>query len=196
VLEHRTEPNTTIYKEIIMLRFIVSLFNRKPQPTEPILQSNPDARDWSAHKAACRAARFQALREKHNDFVNATIEHIELEYVARLLMVLCVFATTIAMGQEIHHAPTAEQCHADIAVWKAQNKETIMKLPVQTLLQRSHYLHDCFDVLRDVKDLDGVDWSMMLRKAYEEHALHRAMDFIDRHNLDPQFYDEDAKGAR
>jgi hypothetical protein len=113
-----------------------------------------------------------------------------------LMLFVLGFATTFVMGQDIHHAPTAEQCRADIAVWKGEKKTTIIALPVQTLFQRSHYLSECFGVLRDVKDLDEVNWSMMLNKAYEEHALNRAMKFIDRHNFGPQFYDEDAKGAR
>lgn len=69
-----------------MLRFILTLlFNRKPQPTT-ILQNNQDPRDWSEHKAACRAARFQARREKHIGILNAIQEHVDEEYRARLML--------------------------------------------------------------------------------------------------------------
>jgi hypothetical protein len=138
---------------------------------------------------------FHPLESRLDDTIARANKAVEKAFLgAGLLCVLC-FAT-VATGQDIHHAPTAEQCRADIAVWKGETKATIMSLPVKTLLQRSPYLHDCNNVLLDVKDFDGVDWSRMLEKVFMQHALQRALDFIDRHNLDPQFYDEDAKGAR
>jgi len=112
------------------------------------------------------------------------------------MLFLLLTVTSVAWGQDIKHAPTAEQCKADMAVWKPQSKADTISLPVRTLLQRSIELYDCNRVLGDVQDRDGVEWALTMRGVYEQHISSRAMKFIDRNGLTHQFYDEDAKGAR
>ena len=61
-----------------------------PQPVQPtILQNNQDPRDWSEHKAACRAARFRARREKHIGLIPALMEHVDREVL--MLFIACLF---------------------------------------------------------------------------------------------------------
>lgn len=112
------------------------------------------------------------------------------------LLFLLLTVTSVAWGQEIQHAPTAEQCRADIAVWKAESKADITSLSVKTLLHRSNYLSDCKQVLRDAQDRDEAQWSATVRAVYDQHIIGRAMHFIERNSLGYQFYDQDAKGAR
>jgi len=112
------------------------------------------------------------------------------------MMFLLLTMASVAWGQDIQHAPTAEQCKADMAVWKGQSKEGIESLPINTLLLRADEMTDCNRVLRDVQDRDGAWWASDLRAVYEQHSLLRAKNFINRHGFGHQFIDEDAKGAR
>lgn len=116
--------------------------------------------------------------------------------VVVVLILGWLLATTAMHCQTITHAPTPEQCRADVAVWKTQIKADIVALPVRTLLERANYLSDCSNVLLDAQDRDGYKWVDTVRWVYQQHALGRALKFIDRNNLGHQFYDEDAKGAR
>ena len=113
-----------------------------------------------------------------------------------LLILAYLLATTAAHCQTMQHAPTAEQCRADIAVWKAQSEEQIIQLPFYTLNARVDELSECDIVLRDVKDLDGEEWSNTIEAAYNQHRFVRAMHFLERHDLSLGFLDEDEKGAR
>jgi hypothetical protein len=110
-----------------------------------------------------------------------------------ILALILLAATSTAFTQNIDHAPTADQCRADIAVWTAQSRADIVSLPVRTLLQRADYLSSCKNVL---SDRDGVEWALTLKGIYNEHIVSRALNFIDRNGLSHQFYDEDAKGVR
>lgn len=110
-----------------------------------------------------------------------------------ILALILLAATSAAFTQTIEHAPTAEQCRADIALWKAQLRAEIISLSVRTLLQRADYLSSCKNVLSDP---DGVEWSLTLKGIYNEHIVNRALNFIDRNGLSHHFYDEDANGAR
>ena len=116
-----------------------------------------------------------------------------------ILVYLLMGFTFLAHGQEIQHAPTAEQCSADIAVWKAQSKVDIIALPVGTLLLRSHELHECrtvFTSLAGGHASDDSEWATTLRDVYSQHITDRALKFINRHQLRAQFDNEDAQGAR
>jgi hypothetical protein len=97
-----------------MLRFIVSLFNRKSQSTEPILQNNLDARDWSAHKAACRAEKLRAAREQSIGFVPAILQHIDREYIKLLCLtaLASICLSALAMGQTMQEQKACyDQAH-------------------------------------------------------------------------------------
>lgn len=114
-----------------------------------------------------------------------------------MLALILLAATSAAFSQTIEHAPTAEQCRADMAVWKAAAKSSadLSVLPVQTLMERSQYLTNCNRVLSDVKDDNAAEWALLIRGGYDSHIAHRAFHFIDRRGLAQQFYREDAKGS-
>ena len=48
-----------------------------------------------------------------------------------ILALILLAATSAAFTQTIEHAPTAEQCRADIALWKAQLRAEIISLSVR-----------------------------------------------------------------
>jgi hypothetical protein len=83
-------------------------------------------------------------------------------------------------GQDMRHAPTADQCRADIAVWKARSRANITSLSFKTLFQRSNYLSECSQVFRDAQDRDGSEWAHTIWGTYEHHALQRALNFLER----------------
>ena len=114
----------------------------------------------------------------------------------RMILIL-VLTTVAAWGQEgVHHAPTAEQCKTDLAVWRAESKADVVALPINTLLQRSAYLAECYTVLQDGNDGESARWATTWQGLYDNHAISRAMKFISRHGLSQQFEKEDAKGIR
>lgn len=114
----------------------------------------------------------------------------------RTILILVLLTTVAAMGQEINHAPTAEQCKADVAVWKEEKREAIVALPFDTE-QRVIYIQKCEKVLFDPHTPSDV-WlnAFAMKRAYEEHLLDRLKKFINRNGLTRQFYEQDAKGAR
>jgi hypothetical protein len=120
---------------------------------------------------------------------------MRLTNLKRTTLILVLLTTIGAMGQDIHHAPTAEQCKADEAVWNAESKADIAALPVNTLLQRSNYLSACYKVLQNV-NFNSAVWALSWQGIYDAYAIRRALNFIDRHGLRHQFDEEDAKGAR
>ena len=114
----------------------------------------------------------------------------------RIILIL-VLTTVAARGQEgVHHPPTAEQCKADLVVWRAESKADVVALSINTLLQRSAYLAECYNVLQDDNDAESARWAVTWQGLYDNHAISRAMKFISRHGLSQKFEKEDAKGAR
>jgi len=111
--------------------------------------------------------------------------------VKKLLVMLAMFSMS-AVAQDIQHAPTAAQCQADIAVWKAESKVDIEALAVNTLVGRANELSDCSKVLVG----DGSELARTLRAVYDQHIENRYAHFVMRHGLGQQMVDEDAKGAR
>ena len=105
--------------------------------------------------------------------------------------------TVAAWGQqEIRHSATAEQCKADLDVWRTAKKADVVALPINTLLQRSAYLAECYAILQDRNDEESARQAATWQGLYDNHAISRAMKFISRHGLIQQFEKEDAKGAR
>jgi hypothetical protein len=54
------------------------------------------------------------------------------------LIIIFGLLTMGAKAQDIEHAPTADQCHADISVWYAEGKTDIAALSAHTLDIRRH----------------------------------------------------------
>ena len=115
----------------------------------------------------------------------------------RIILILALLITVAAWGQEeIHHAPNAEQCKDDLLVWRAESQTDVIALPINTLLQRSAYLAECYKALQDRNDTESARWAVTWQGLYDNHPISRAMKFISRHGLSKQFEKEDAKGAR
>jgi len=115
----------------------------------------------------------------------------------RTALILVLLTSVAAWGQEeMHHAPSAEQCKNDLVVWRAESKADVVALPIDTLLQRSAYLAECYSVLQDAKDVESARLAVTWQGLYDNHAISRAMKFISRHALSQQFEKEDAKGER
>jgi len=115
----------------------------------------------------------------------------------RIILALILLSSVAVWGQEeTHHAPTAEQCKDDLVAWRAESKSDVLALPINTLLQRSAYLAQCYGVFQDSNDAESARSAATWQGLYDNHAISRAMKFISRHGLSRQFEKEDAKGAR
>jgi len=116
-----------------------------------------------------------------------------------------------ATGQEHAHAPTLEQCKADVAVWgdsdaqleysKAQlafvkdgtsNKTEVNKLSMQELNERMAEMSDC---MKEVGPIEAKDYEGVV-SFYISIDGDRAYDFIVRHGLHDRFLLEDRQGKR
>ena len=115
----------------------------------------------------------------------------------RTILILALLTSLAALGQETHHAPTAEQCKADATVWFNQHLITPTvddALSFRELSARESEMADCLDVLessstdRNHAYEVGTSYGLMIGK--------REANFLKRHNLIRQFEKEDAQGAR
>lgn len=123
-----------------------------------------------------------------------------------LLPVLFLFVIPIA-GQ-VEHAPTPEQCKADADSWgiptwallvQHENEFAILAgvvkndraVSAKMIEARSREFTQC--VKTDNKQSDRY---AQAARAYAIGELARMGDFMQRHNLTTQFYDEDEQGKR
>jgi hypothetical protein len=109
------------------------------------------------------------------------------------LLVIVALLTMSAMTQDIEHAPTADQCHADISVWYGESKTDIAALSAHTLDVRRQEAWLCSAVLRDPREREKA---FGVFNVYVSHLQERMLNFITRHGFAQQFADEDAKGVR
>lgn len=103
------------------------------------------------------------------------------------------------------HAPTADVCRADSAVWNAEvmnhNPEASKtKLSYDELAARQNEMHSCRDIdparVGDSASIERINTYTLLESLYTNEIERRAVDFIFRHNLGKQFLAEDAAGTR
>ena len=123
----------------------------------------------------------------------------------RFLLPLLFLLVTPMTGQ-VANAPTVEQCNADADAWGipatsvfAANYEQFANLAnsmmrdrnvtAKTLEARTSELSQCVDGLHPGRYAQAD-------RAYTMAELVRMRNFMRRHNLMPQFYDEDAQGKR
>jgi hypothetical protein len=106
------------------------------------------------------------------------------------------------------HAPTAAQCLADVRLWQEQiteyqaasidhvqrgtpNNTAVVHQPVQQLARRAVEMGECATVdPSNANDYDGalVDYESARKDRYEQ--------FVIRHKLEHQLFQEDAAGIR
>jgi hypothetical protein len=123
----------------------------------------------------------------------------------KTVLAVAVLIVAPAFAREVEHAPTAAQCKADATLWSSQKSDffllygrtrnvqntVIERLTAKELLARSNEMADCATV-----DSDDARNYYELQSAYVELFLRRMNQFIERHNLMDQFYQEDEAGAR
>jgi|SRR5271167_5152938 len=109
------------------------------------------------------------------------------------MMFLLLTVTSVAWGQNIQHAPTEDQCRADLRLWWAEDKTTITSLSAYTLQGRIAEMGHCVQVLPgNTESLNAITEE----EIYDSHLQRRLFDFVTRHNQMQQFINEDSAGAR
>jgi hypothetical protein len=127
-----------------------------------------------------------------------------------MVIAILILATAPAFAQQIEHAPTAAQCQADVAVWyspeasteyqKAQtawttdhkpNRTPGGKMKVMEAIARMDEMFDC-----QLVDPQKEDLYYRAGNFYYGIYADRAINFISRHQLWPEFRKEDAAGLR
>ena len=124
-----------------------------------------------------------------------------------LLTTFILLATSAAVAQQ--HAPTAEVCRADVALWystqlsteyhRAQtdwitdqipNRTAIAKLPLSEVSARLQEMGDCWSVdNHEEKYFKAMD-------LYDSAFGGRYIRFVRRHHLEQQLLSEDEQGLR
>jgi len=102
-------------------------------------------------------------------------------------------------AQDVQHAPTVEQCRADVRLWRSQDKgsNAFNDLTARQLISSAGEMQQCAAVdpyLGGPSGKGEVYWNMSA-ELHETVSL-RYNHFLARHNLMQQFADEDANGAR
>jgi hypothetical protein len=111
------------------------------------------------------------------------------------LAVILVLAS-LAMGQDVQHAPTKEQCEADARLWTGPttNLQAIVNDPEVTeeeLINRSEAMRTCNIAYPD--DVYFLKAHTVLLKAHWK----RLNDFLERHpTIAARFVAEDEAGKR
>lgn len=96
-----------------------------------------------------------------------------------------------AVGQEVKHAPTVEQCRADQKLWmaKLEGENGLKYVSYKELRGWRSVMNDCEDVDSDLRDrYDHTGSEILAAKAM------RLEDFIDRHGMWEKFIAEDEQG--
>jgi len=113
-----------------------------------------------------------------------------MKYAAATIVLL--FAS-LAVAQEVKHAPTIEQCQADANLWSVQSLEETDRLSVLTLEARWKEMYDCkrLDSSRDQRSV----YEMVMHNSISDQEV-RMVHFLERHHEWDQFVVEDAAGKR
>ena len=130
----------------------------------------------------------------------------------RLLLPLLLLLV-IPVTAQIEHAPTPQQCRADADSWDVppaippyQNDEvinryaaTILRDPSVTAKEldaRRKELAVCLKVDNAIFSSRPKEFYQQAIQAYAIAELGRMADYLERHKLMPEFYDEDEQGKR
>jgi hypothetical protein len=130
---------------------------------------------------------------------------------ARLLLPLLLLFVVPVTGQ-VEHAPMPQQCRADVNAWDVPASVTpywpeelfsnfvtrVMHDPSLTAKEldaREAELDQCLKTDKSFLTADPTRY-IQARRAYSIAALARMADYMKRHNLMAQFYDEDEQGKR
>jgi hypothetical protein len=128
----------------------------------------------------------------------------------KIIAGLFLLAVCAAGARAQQHAPTADVCRADVAVWFSReifkeyesaeiaflrddvpNRSEIAKLPLSEVTERAQEMLKCMSV--DKKDLDTYTNA---QDFYQNVIYERYFRFVLRHHLKDQLMREDAQGLR
>jgi hypothetical protein len=122
------------------------------------------------------------------------------------------FLFVIPVTGQIEHAPTPQQCRADVNSWEVPNFNAtswneeqfsnfvtlVMQdrsLTAKELDAREAELDQCLKTDKSLLTADPNRY-IQAHRAYSIAELARMADYMKRHNLMAQFYDEDEQGKR
>jgi len=111
-----------------------------------------------------------------------------------ILLVVAFVIAVPALGQEVKHAPTVDQCQADQRLWlsKLEGPESgLDDAPFSTLNAWNAELDQC----KAVDPQNHFKYYNTTSEITAEQFI-RAQHFIDRHGLHDQFIAEDTAGKR
>jgi hypothetical protein len=129
----------------------------------------------------------------------------------RLLLPLLLLFVVPVTGQ-VEYAPTPEQCRADVNSWEVPNFNASYLNEEQFSIFATRVMHDqsltakeldareaeldqCLKTDKSFLTADPTRY-IQARKAYSIAESARMADYMKRHNLMTQFYDEDEQGKR
>jgi hypothetical protein len=132
----------------------------------------------------------------------------------KILLTLATIAFFSVSSRAQEHLPPPEKCHADLAIWYSNvmerdyrnaqttfikngktdtmpNKSDVAKVPIREVVARLKEMYECAKVVSD-------DSEPYYRAGafYSDVFSDRFVDFVDRHELRPQLYEEDDEGKR
>jgi hypothetical protein len=113
---------------------------------------------------------------------------------------------------QVEYAPTPEQCRADVNSWEVPNFNASYLNEEQFSIFATRVMHDqsltakeldareaeldqCLKTDKSFLTADPTRY-IQARKAYSIAESARMADYMKRHNLMTQFYDEDEQGKR
>lgn len=126
---------------------------------------------------------------------------------ARLLLPL-IFLFVVPVTGQIEHAATPEQCWADANAWGIpgwalfdQNEVQFANLPStmvrnQAVSAKTLELRNAEFIQCEKTDAVQANRYAQAARAYGIAELARMADFMERHSLTAQFYQEDGEGKR
>ena len=114
-------------------------------------------------------------------------------YKVAPMLFMCLLFAERAHLQEVKHAPTIEQCHADQRLWlsKLESEPSIVSVSFKEL-------HGWLGEMMECKSVDQPSRDLYYNVAAEisSEQLLRMQYFLDRHHLYDQFVAEDTQGKR
>lgn len=130
--------------------------------------------------------------------------------VDKALIIVSMFAfTLIAVPQEVKHAPTLQNCAADLNLWTSQisgwptptdeqEQESTKSLSVREMRLRASSIGDCtgaYPALMKARP-NELPATFSLVIVYDRQIKARLWAFLDRHGLSDKFMQEDDEGKR
>ena len=113
------------------------------------------------------------------------------------LLLLMVTPLQLVHSQEVKHAPTVEQCHADQRLWTSKLHQApipsgVKDVSFTELVNWYTEMKDCISIDPDHR----TDYLVTLT-SIDNTQMTRIVNFLDRHHLTwNQFLAEDAQGKR